>query len=168
MTITEVRVYCKEVADRFGFDISDYPIIENKRLKTTLGQVRFRQDVFEIQQIEFASFLLAEATDRCVKETILHELAHVFVFLETYERHGHDAEFKAMCARIGLEDARSFGNVEYKNQIVVEKPKSKYSIYCTKCGKLVAARHRRCSVVDRPEDFTANCCGAPVKCIMNW
>lgn len=168
MTITEVRKYCEEVADRFGFDISDYPIIENKRLKTTLGQVRFRQDVFEIQQIEFASFLLAEATDRCVKETILHELAHVFVFLETYEQHGHDAEFKAMCARIGLEDARSFGNVEYKNQIAVEKPKSKYSIYCTKCGKLVAARHRRCPVVDRPETFTANCCGAPVKCIMNW
>ena len=46
MTITEVRTYCEEVADRFGFDISDYPIIENKRLKTTLGQVRFRQDMF--------------------------------------------------------------------------------------------------------------------------
>ena len=29
MTITEVRAYCEEVADRFGFDISDYRIIEN-------------------------------------------------------------------------------------------------------------------------------------------
>ena len=168
MTINEVRAYCEEVANRFGFDISCYPIIENKRLKTTLGQVRFRKNVFEIQQIEFASFLLAEATDKCIKETALHELAHVFVFLETYEAHGHDAEFKAMCARLGLENEKSSGKVEYKNQISVEKPRSKYSIYCTGCGKLVAERHRRCPVVDRPEDFTANCCGAPVKCIMNW
>lgn len=168
MTINEVRAYCEEVANKFGFDISCYPIIENKRLKTTLGQVRFRKDVFDIQQIEFSSFLLAETTDNFIKKTALHELAHVFVFLETYEAHGHDAEFKAMCARLGLENEKSFSEVEYKNQISVERPKSKYSIYCTGCGQLVAERHRKCNVTERPEDFTAKCCSKPLRCIMNW
>ena len=168
--IKEITQYCKELSAKVN-DTFDIPVYLNGRLTKTLGRAHSEtvgNGIWMPTRLEFSKRFLETSTDECVKSVIEHEWAHYYTVKRTGESHGHDAEFKAMCARIGLEDARSFGNVEYKNQIAVEKPKSKYSIYCTKCGKLVAARHRRCPVVDRPEDFTANCCGAPVKCIMNW
>ena len=167
MTILEVQTFCYDIGDQYGFDMRPYSIIINKRLKTTLGQVKYERVCgrTSIKAIEFSATHLENATEECVQHTILHELAHAFVFIETGEVHGHDATFKAMCRRLGLENEKSFDIVEYKEGY---RPTAKYEIYCTCCGQRVAERHRMCKVVERPETFTASCCGKPLRCEQNW
>ena len=168
MNIGKVREFCHEVAEKHGYSLVGIPIIENGRLKATLGQVKyntFNNEIIDIKSIEFSRSYLASATDECIKHTILHELAHAFVYFDTGESHGHDAVFKAMSKRLGLENEKSTGSVIYKEKFKLD---AKYYIYCTECGQVVAKRHKRCDVVTRPETFTASCCGKPLRCVMNW
>ena len=80
MTIEQVRKICVEVAENNNFNI-DCPIVINKRLTRTLGQVKY--DNNGIVDIEFSAKLLEYGREDQIMDTIYHELAHAFVFWET-------------------------------------------------------------------------------------
>lgn len=164
MTIYEVRKICYAKAREYGFNLH-CPIIENTRFSRTLGRVTW-DEFGKLDRIEFSSRFLATATEHAIIETILHELAHAFVFLETGEIHGHDAMFKSMCNRLGtLNDgmyAKNFDLNASKDEYY------KYTIYCSKCGKPIGHRQRSCKVTQHPEQFLSTCCNEKIKIEMNW
>lgn len=156
MTIEQVRAICLEVAEKHGFDISGVPISVNKRFTRTLGRVT-TSDLEGILKIEFSGHHLADDTDEAIRDTVLHELAHAFVFLESGSGHGHDATFKAMCARLGTIEDMAHAKKE------LARNHYKYNLYCAKCGKWLGGRSRRCPVVVTPEDFFSKCCTAGLR-----
>lgn len=162
MTIEQARTICYKVAEEQGFVI-DFPIEQNNRLKTTLGRVR---TIYSIPvSLELSGLLLKTGTDESITGVILHELAHVFVAIETGEDHGHDATFKAMCARLGTDN----DTISTKIERTVEEDKlPKYALYCSCCGKFVGGRARACDVTKYPQNYTANCCEAPLTVVQNW
>ena len=163
MTINEVITFCNTIAAEHGFTIP-CPIRENGRLTTTLGRVTFRGS--ELISIEFSKRHLTSATEESIKETILHELAHAFVVLETGESHGHDKVFKAMCARLGTtNDGCRHNNLQMTKE---ESELYKYSIFCGCCGKWIGGRQRACSVTQDSSRYQSNCCKAKLNIIQNW
>ena len=164
MKITTVREICYAKAQEFGF-ILTCPIMENTRFSTTLGRVTWNEQG-KLEKIEFSAALLKTATERTIMDTILHELAHAFVYLETGEIHGHDAMFRSMCHRLGtLNDGMYAKNFELT---VSKEEYYKYDIYCEKCGKLVGHRSRACKVTKNPEEFLSHCCNAGIKVVQNY
>ena len=162
-TIQEIREFCNQVAAEHGFTIN-FPIEVNGRLTRTIGRVTSRGK--EVILMEFSKRHLEIAREESIKETVLHELAHVFVTLETGEDRGHDAVFKAMCARIGTSNDKTYHN-NLKTIVPVEN-QHKYAIYCKSCGKFVCGRSRACKLTQTPEYYESNCCHSGLKVIQNW
>ena len=164
MEITRVREICYKTARDHGFNL--YCTVEvNSRLKRTLGRVRWDEEG-ELKVIEFSKTFLETETDYVVTQTILHELAHAFVFLETGEIHGHDAMFRAMCHRLGTLNDGMYAKVLSDNMDRHEA--YKYTLYCSKCGKPVGHRSRACDVTKYPEHYYSKCCDAPLDVELNW
>ena len=163
MTINEVIKLCHEVADKHGFRIN-FPIRENGRLTSTLGRVMLQGTT--VVAIEFSKRHLASATNESIKATVLHELAHAFVAMETKEDHGHDATFRAMCIRIGTDNyGTSHNNLKLK---VAKEDIYKYVITCSYCGKMIATRSRACKLTQIPWNYQSNCCHVDIEVIQNW
>ena len=100
-----------------------------------------------------------------VIDTIIHEFIHYyFLMIDPREKHGHDAMFKALCKELGCvpRAAKSVKPTE------AEKKQEKYSIYCSKCGKLVSTRARACKLTKFPELYHSKCCGAELEVIQNY
>ena len=165
MEITKVREICYTIAREYGFNLY-CPVLENGRLKTTLGRVCYDEEG-GLDKIEFSKTFLISATDENVISVVLHELAHAFVYLETGERHGHDKVFKAMCQRLGTSNDKTKTKVDYKNGIS-KKEIHKYSIFCKSCRKLIGYRNRACNVTKNPEAFSANCCLGDIFVVKNY
>lgn len=153
MEITKVREICYTKAREFGFNLY-CPVLINTRFTRTLGRVTWDEDG-DLEKIEFSAQLLAKATDESIMETILHELAHAFVFLETGEIHGHDAAFKAMCKRLGTINDGMYAKIGFDGD---KSEMYKYTIRCPRCGKEIAHRSRACKLTKNPELFLSNCC----------
>ena len=164
MEITRVREICYIEARKHGFNLY-CPILVNTRFRKTLGRVSY-DEYGELEKIEFSAQLLEYGEEHSIMDTILHELAHAFVYLETGEHHGHDAAFRAMCHRLGtLDDGM------YAKNLVYTKPKEemyKYTLRCSCCGKSVGHRSRACKITQHPEYYTSGCCGAAIKVIQNF
>ena len=164
MEITKVREICYVKAREYGFNLY-CPVIENTRLSRTLGRVCWDK-YGDLEKIEFSAKFLASATEHAIMETILHELAHAFVFLETGEIHGHDAMFRSMCARLGTMNngmhAKCFELNASKDEYY------KYTLYCSKCGKPIGHRQRACKITQHPEQYLSSCCRGEIRVEMNW
>lgn len=163
MEITRVREICYTKAREFGFRLY-CPIEVNTRFSRTLGRVSWNE-FGELEKIEFSSTMLKTGTEEAIIATILHELAHAFVFLETGEIHGHDKVFREMCKRLGTIEDRATS--KYFNG-ADEPVEHKYSIYCSCCGKLVANRSRACQLTKTPENYLSNCCKASLRVEQNY
>ena len=164
MEITKVREICYMKAREHGFNLY-CPVVVNTRFRKTLGRVCY-DEYGELEKIEFSAQLLEYGTEQCIINTILHELAHAFVYLETGEHHGHDATFRAMCARLG-----TINNGMYAKGQVYEKPREefyKYTLKCSCCGKVIGHRSRACKITKNPEYYTSGCCHATIKVIQNF
>lgn len=164
MEITKVREICYVKAREHGFNLY-CPVVVNTRFRKTLGRVCY-DECGELEKIEFSAQLLEYGTEQSIIDTVLHELAHAFVYLETGEHHGHDATFRAMCARLGI-----INNGMYAKGQVYEKPREefyKYTLKCSCCGKAVGHRSRACKITQHPEYYTSRCCGAAIKVIQNF
>lgn len=164
MEITKVREICYVKAREHGFNLY-CPVVVNTRFRKTLGRVCY-DECGELEKIEFSAQLLEYGTEQSIIDTVLHELAHAFVYLETGEHHGHDATFRAMCARLG-----TINNGMYAKGQVYEKPREefyKYTLKCSCCGKVVGHRSRACKITQHPEYYTSGCCGAAIKVIQNF
>ena len=164
MEITKVREICYVKAREHGFNLY-CPVVVNTRFRKTLGRVCY-DECGELEKIEFSAQLLEYGTEQCIIDTILHELAHAFVYLETGEHHGHDATFRAMCARLG-----TVNNGMYAKGQVYEKPREefyKYTLKCSCCDKVVGHRSRACKITKNPEYYTSGCCHAAIKVVQNF
>jgi NHS family xanthosine MFS transporter len=105
--INKIEARCKELSAAVG-DTFDIPVQLNGRLTRTLGRVHQEKkgEKWHSVKMEISKALLATATDESVRSVIDHEWAHYYVTKLTGESHGHDAEFKKVCAMIGCSLAK--------------------------------------------------------------
>ena len=143
----------------YNFDDYDIDLKINRRLSTTLGrcQSKIINNKAIPYRIEFSEKLLNSATDKEIIDVIYHEAAHALVEIETQESHGHDAVFKAMCARIGTENDGRYTRIESfaeeaKNKVF------KYDVVCAGCGS-VSHYSRMCKTLKMLDRCTCKACG---------
>ena len=101
--------------------------------------------------MEFSANFVAQAPDELMRETVLHECAHVIVDLRyPNEFHNHDDVFNAACAELGI-----------KGDFIIKR---KYNVYCPNCG-FVASYDRKTKMVSYVEKGQCVCrkCKAAVR-----
>ena len=140
-------------------DTFSIPVSINGRLTRTLGRVMHASidGVTYPTSMEFSRNMLETVVERDIESVIAHEWAHYYITKMTGKNHGHDADFKALCAEIGC-----CGTTSVKVERTVER-KSKYMLYCKECGQLVAEYSRKCKTVDTYELYTSKCCNAGLR-----
>ena len=168
MTFKDIMVHVTEAFEKGGYDFDkqNIEISINKRLTKTLGRCMCRkcgEDVWPYR-IEFSAQFLETATDQCIIDVIYHECAHALVTIDTGVRHGHDAVFKAMCAKIGTKNDGTTTEVE---RTVEDTAVYKYCVYCNTCGKMVGRYHRAGKVVQYPGYYTCKC-GGSLRVVQNY
>ena len=152
MTIKEIEKLVDATLKAKGFK-RNFPVRLNNRFSRTYGAVRLRDR--KIYAMEFSANFIAQAPDEVVRETVLHECAHVIVDLRyPNEFHQHDNVFRSVCAEIGVR-----GDT-YSNYIM----KGKYNVYCPNCG-FVASYSRKTKMVSYIEKGECVCraCKAVVR-----
>ena len=88
MMIKEIEKLVDTTLETRGFK-RDFPVRLNNRFSRTYGAVRLRDR--KIYAMEFNSNFVAQAPDELMRETVLHECAHVIVDLRyPNEFHNHD------------------------------------------------------------------------------
>lgn len=163
----DITNICVEICKKVGYDFN-IPVKINKRLTRTLGRVTYYKlanGYTTNTSMEFSYQLLSTATEECIQEVISHECAHYLVIEETHESHGHDAVFKAMCARINCSN-----NSTYYHELKYTAPENeiyKYFVKCERCGKIVSKYHRAGKVVQHPEMYHCKC-GGSLRIIKNF
>ena len=161
--ITELCVeYCKKASVNFSA-----PVEINGRLTRTLGRCSMTKTIngWRATKIEISRQLLETATDECIEAVIGHECAHYVTTELTRKEHGHDYVFKYYCKMMGVDNDKMACNIDLK-----EKPEKifKYTIYCSKCGKLVDRKSRACKITKFPEYYISSCCEESVRVSKNW
>lgn len=158
-TESKLKNHICETFIKAGYDFDDYNIevAINGRLTRTLGRCMFKRvnGVVTPYRIEFSRQFLESSTDNCVESVIEHEACHALVTIETKEDHGHDYEFKAMCARVGCTNDGKSTKVE---RTVDETELYKYFVKCRKCGKVIGKYHRAGKVIQYPDHYGCPYC----------
>lgn len=166
LTEKELTKMCQEICAVAGYEFT-IPVKINKRLTRTLGRVTYIKTGNYVRNalMEFSYQLLTTATFDSIYEVVQHECAHYLVTEETHEKHGHDATFKAMCARI---NCTNDGSICYSLERNVEESQIyKYFVKCKKCGATVGKYHRAGKIVQHPELYSHNC-GGELEVIKNF
>ena len=158
ITEKDLTEMCKEICAKVNYDFT-IPVKINKRLTRTLGRVSWirTNDYVRNTLMEISYQLLTTATEESIWAVVAHECAHYLVIEETHENHGHDAVFKAMCARIGCTND---GTIYY--DLCRTTPESsifKYFVTCKKCGNIVGKYHRAGKIVQHPDWYKCKCGG---------
>lgn len=159
MNIDEVRKYCSEIAEEYGYSL-DVPVEENKNIKSTLGRVKFRleNNKYIPTKIEFSKNLLSMERSIII-DTIKHEMAHYLVLKETGENHRHDKIWKKWAIRLGC---RPRATIKAEGVYTSEEA-YKYVVSCRKCGKVVGRYKRASKVIRNPSRYRSLCCNEKVK-----
>ncbi len=69
------------------------------------------------KEISISRTLCAHNSEEEVLDTILHEIAHALVTIETGEDCGHDERWKAVCRRIGARPERCYDDEEVESPV---------------------------------------------------
>lgn len=152
--INAVREKCQQLSAAVG-DEFDIPVVLNKRLTRTLGQVVQDQEgeKWYSTSLEISKTFLSVANEEDFKNVIEHEWVHYYLTKVTGKLHGHDAEFKKMCARIGCtHDSKTLATE-------LELP-YKYTIHCHSCGKDIGGFSRMCYTLKHLEEYQCEKCGS--------
>ena len=101
---------------------------------------------YTYKQIELSAYLIPECTDKSIKETIIHEIAHALT-----PGHHHDNVWKMKCIELGGNGQRCGGADNYKDgkegrQVVMEKL-AKYTLTCPVCGAVYHKNRRPSSAI---------------------
>lgn len=152
MTIKEIEKLVDATLESKGFK-RDFPVRLNNRFSRTYGAVRLCDR--KIYAMEFSSNFVAQAPDDIMRETVLHECAHVIVDLRyPNESHNHDGVFNAACAELGIDGGAT-------TDFTIKR---KYNVYCPNCG-FVASYDRKTKMVSYIEKGQCVCrkCKAVVR-----
>lgn len=166
-TIEDIEVECKRLSEMVD-DTFDCPIRINGRLTRTLGRVMLtrREGLWYVDAMEISKQLLETSTEESIKSVIDHEWCHYFVTKTTYENHGHDKEFKAVCAKVGCDND---GVSTAVNRTVSESSIYKYQVYCETCDEFIAGYSRMNKTLKDLEHCTCKRCGtSKLTYIQNW
>lgn len=82
----------------------------NNRLKSTLGQVRWRKNGDNL--IELSGSYIDAACDSAIIDTVLHEIAHACVGFG----HSHDGVWKSAAAKLGAKVTQGKTRVQILNE----------------------------------------------------
>ena len=161
-TVDSITQLCKDKAAELGLCF-DIPIKINGRFTSTLGMMRYTHNWDGTDNptcIEISKQLIENASDKSIESTILHELAHWVAWAEDpYSKtHGHDANFKDACARLGCKDDKTSAKVEY---LVNEEKIQKYSVYCENCG-FIRGYARKGKVLKNIHAYRCPRCGSGI------
>ena len=167
MELQEVKEMLKSLSLRHG-DIFDIEVSINGRLTRTLGRVMLSgtKSNCKPSSMEFSRQMLETVAREDIESVVQHEWAHYYITKMTGVDHGHDKMFKELCANIGCH-----GTISIKVERTIEvksKSKSKYSVYCADCGKLVAEYSRKCKTTNNPEMYHSKCCNAQLRVVQNY
>lgn len=159
LTEKDLTEMCQKICAEVGHEFT-LPIKINKRLTTTLGRVKYIKtgDYVRSTLMEFSYQFLSTSTFDSIQEVVQHECAHYLVTEETHQKHGHDATFKAMCARIHCTNDKAIYYSLERN--VAETEIYKYFVKCKKCENIVGKYHRAGKIVKNPELYTCKCGGS--------
>ena len=165
--LSKIEARCRELSASVG-DTFDIPVVLNGRLTRTLGRVH-QQAVggkWHSTKMEMSKALLATATDESVRSVIDHEWAHYYVTKITGESHGHDSEFKKVCAMIGCTNDGVQTKVE---RTVSESAMYKYVVHCSTCHEDIGFFTRMCSTLKNIDQCTCKRCGGShLTYTQNW
>lgn len=166
LTEKDLIKICQKICADAGHEFT-IPVKINKRLTRTLGRVSWIRINGKVTStlMEISYQLLATATLDSIKSVIAHECAHYLVNEETHENHGHDAVFKAMCAKIGCANDGTI--CQSLNRKVPETQIYKYFVKCKKCGEIIGKYHRAGKIVQNVENYTHKC-GGDLEVIKNF
>lgn len=169
MEINEIKRHLNTAFAKAGYNFDDYNITvsTSNRMKKTLGwcEMKGKNGVLYPAEIRISNYLLENSTLPVIKDVIYHEAAHALVTIETGENHGHDAVFKAMCARIGTTND---GTVTQAFEVTEPEKYYKYTTYCANCGKMTGGYSRSCKTIQYPFMYKSKCCGASITVKQNW
>jgi predicted SprT family Zn-dependent metalloprotease len=166
-TLEDIKKELNKLSAMVG-DEFDIPVALNGRLTRTLGRVHSEctNGVWYPVRMEFSKQFLETSTEECVISVIQHEWAHYYVTKSTHESHGHDATFKAVCARIGCENDGTKTRVE---RTVAESTVYKYQIWCPTCKKYISGLNRMCKSLREIQNYECKVCGnAGLSYVQNW
>lgn len=164
--LEKITTRLQELSEDSG-DTFDIPVKMNNRFTSALGRLKMiKNSKGEITPtiIEFSTSAFATLEDADADQIVKHEWAHYSAVKRTGVNHGHDKYFKSICAEIGCVEDQT----RSKHIIANEEKETKYTVYCTKCGKEVAKYSRRCKTLNNLNCVTSTCCGAPVELVQNW
>ena len=166
LTEKDITNMCKEICTNVGYDFT-IPVKINKRLTRTLGRVTYMKvgDYITSTLMEFSYQLLTTATLESIRSVVAHECAHYLVNEETHRSHGHDAIFKAMCAKIGCTNDGTICN--NLNRTVPESTIYKYFVTCKQCNKIIGKYSRAGKTVQHPDWYRCKC-GGELEVITNF
>ena len=165
--IDKIKARCEELSAAVS-DTFDIPVQLNGRLTRTLGRVHQekRGEKWHSVKMEISKALLATATDESVRSVIDHEWAHYYVTKLTGESHGHDAEFKKVCAMIGCSNNGVVTRVE---RTVADSAMYKYVVRCNSCGKEIGYYTRMCNTLKNLDHCSCKLCGGEsLSLVQNW
>ena len=145
-------------------DTFSIPVSLNGRLTKTLGRVVYKKNTLTgkcvLTKMEFSKNFMANGVDEEVKSVIAHEWAHYYVTKTREEDHDHDAVFMNCAESVGGHTGRYIKVSEGSNLY-------KYTVYCTKCGKVVGHCDRAGKTVKEPHLYKSSCCGASIRIEQN-
>lgn len=126
----------------------------NNRLTVTLGRCKKTNSGYII---EIAEYLLKEAPDKDIKNTMVHELIHTF---PKCLNHGHEFYKYA-----NILNEKYGYNISRANETPWRKADSsnyKYMFKCSGCGQIIV-RQRKSRFTEHPELYTCGSCGEKFK-----
>ena len=126
-TLTELREEYDRLDRYLGIDTRDIRLSFSKRMQRQHGVCCFRGG--RPLEIRLADFLRTD--DAAFLETARHEYAHAAAALLAGERHGHDAVWKSLCARIGCRPERLAQPVDAQE---TRNRQHGYLVRCMGCG----------------------------------
>ena len=166
--IIKIKERFKEVCDSQDCQV-EVPIIENPRLRTTLGRVMLHgtKSYCYPTRVEFSTHLINTGSEEDIEEVVRHEAAHYIVTQKTKQSHGHDKVFKNMCMKLDCK----FDTAKTSLNTPAEEKEYKYLVKCPDCGITIKGYKRKCKSLYDAENGKSCCpkCGTSrLRIQENW
>lgn len=159
MIINQVYKYCCDLAREYGYELT-VPVVENGRLKRTLGRVKYKNNngVCIPIKIEFSKKLLSSDKNLII-DTIKHEMAHYFVLIDTKQNHKHDAVWKKWAIKLGCNPQATTCLHNEKSHTET----AKYMLKCSQCQKVIGLYKRKGKVINNASQYRSKCCKGQIE-----